>query len=87
MVDFIKFVKEHPGIDLNIEYWHDCPRGIVIRMTKHPQLRRFRFCVPDEVYFDNNPYNFDVDGYIEMWLNNGLRELNKEETNENTTTV
>lgn len=80
MVDFIKFVKEHPGIDLNIEYfeyWRNFPRGIVITMTKHQQFRRFRFCVQEELYFDN-PYNLDVDTYIEMWLNNGLKELNKE---------
>lgn len=76
MVDFIKFVKEHPGIDLNIEHWHYSPRGTVITMTKYP--KRFRFCVQDELYFDN-PYNIDVDTYIEMWLNNGLKELNKED--------
>lgn len=78
MVDFIKFVKEHPGIDLKIEHWHDNPRGIVITMTKYPPLKRFRFCIQDELYFDN-PYNLDVDTYIEMWLNNGLKELNKED--------
>lgn len=78
MIDFIKFVKDHPGIDLNIEYQRDFPRGIVIAMTKHPPFRRFRFCVQEELYFDN-PYNLDVDTYIEMWLNNGLKELNKEE--------
>ncbi len=81
MVDFIKFVKEHPGMDLTIDHWHT-PEGIVITMTKYPsircpQIRRFRFCVQDELYFDN-PYNLNVDEYIEMWLNNGLKELNKE---------
>lgn len=81
MVDFIKFVKEHPGIDLKIEYWHDRPRGIVITMTKYPPIRRFRFCIQEELYFDN-PYNLDVDTYIEMWLNNGLNELNKEDKND-----
>lgn len=79
MIDFIKFVKEHPGIDLNIEYWHDNPiRFIAITMTKHQPLKRFRFCVEEELYFDN-PHNLDVDAYIEMWLNNGLKELNKED--------
>ena len=78
MVDFIKFVKEHPGIDVKIEYWHDLPRGIVITMTKYPPTRRFRFCVQDELYFDN-PRNIYLDTYIEMWLNNGLKELNKED--------
>lgn len=78
MVDFIKFVKEHPGIELNIDYWHDSPRGIVITMTKYPPMQRFRFCIQDELYFFDNPYNLDVDTYIEMWLNNGLKELNKE---------
>jgi hypothetical protein len=78
MVDFIKFVKEHPGIDLKIEYRHDHLRGIVITMTKYPPIRRFRFCIQEELYFDN-PYNLDVDTYIEMWLNNGLNELNKED--------
>lgn len=77
MIDFIKFAKEHPGIDLNIEFWRDSPRGIVITMTKYPPIRRFRFCVEDELYFDN-PYNLDVDKYIETWLNNGLEQLNKE---------
>jgi len=81
MVDFIKFVKEHPGIDLKIEYWHDHPRGIVITMTKYPPIRRFRFCIQEELYFDN-PYNLDVDTYIEMWLNNGIKELNKEDKND-----
>ena len=46
-------------------------------MTKYQPLKRFRFCVQEELYFDN-PYNLDVDAYIEMWLNNGLKELNKE---------
>lgn len=77
MVDFIKFVTDHPGIDLNIEFVDGSPRGIVITMTKHPPFRRFRFCVQEELYFDN-PYNLVVDTYIEMWLNNGLKELNKE---------
>lgn len=81
MVDFIKFVKEHPGIDLKIEHWHDSPRGTVITMTKYPPMRRFRFCIQDELYFDN-PYKLDVDSYIEMWLNNGLKELNKEDKND-----
>jgi hypothetical protein len=78
MVDFIKFVKDHPGIDVKIEYWHGSPRGIVITMTKYPPMKRFRFCIQEELYFDN-PYNLDVDTYIEMWLNNGLKELNKED--------
>lgn len=78
MIDFIKFVKEHPGIDLNIEYWHDSPIGIAITMIKYQPLKRFRFCVQEELYFDN-PYNLDVDAYIEMWLNKGLKELNKED--------
>lgn len=77
MVDFIQFVKDHPGVELNIEYRHDRPRGIVITMTKYPPIRRFRFCIQEELYFDN-PYNLDVDTYIETWLNNGLNELNKE---------
>ena len=77
MVDFIKFVKEHPGIDLKIEYWHDHPRGIVITMTKYPPTRRFRFCIGDDLYF-NNQRNIYQDVYIETWLNNGLKELNKE---------
>lgn len=81
MVDFIKFVKEHPGIDVNIGYSHDHPRGIVITMTKYPPIRRFRFCIQEELYFDN-PYNLDVDTYIEMWLNNGIKELNKEDKND-----
>ena len=78
MVDFIKFVKEHPGVDINIEYWHDSPRGTVITMTKYQPMRRFKLCIQDELYFDNL-YNLDVDTYIEMWLNNGLKELNKED--------
>ena len=82
MIDFIKFVKEHPGIDLKIEHWRDSLRGTVITMTKYPPIQRFRFCVPDEVYFDNNPYIIDVDSYIEMWLINGLKELNKEDKND-----
>jgi len=81
MVDFIKFVKDHPGIDLNIEFMNGSPRGIVITMTKYPQIRRFRFCIQEELYFDN-PFNLDVDEYIEMWLNNGIKELNKEDKND-----
>ena len=78
MVDYIKFVKDHPGIDLKIEYCHDHPRGIVITMTKYPPIRRFRFCIGDDLYFDN-PRNIYLDTYIETWLNNGIKELNKED--------
>lgn len=78
MVDFIKFVKEHPGIDLKIEYWHDHPRGIVITMTKYPSMRRYRFCIGDDLYF-NNQRSIYQDMCIEMWLNNGLKELKKED--------
>ena len=77
MVDFIKFVKDHPGIDLNIEFMNGSPRGIVITMTKHIPLRRFRFCIGDDLYF-NNQRNIYQDMYIETWLNNGLKELNKD---------
>ena len=82
MFDFIKFVKEHPGIDLKLEYWHDSPRGLVITMTKYPPMRRFRFCIQDELYFDNVPHKIDTDSYIETWLNDGLEELNKEGNND-----
>lgn len=78
MVDFIKFVKEHPGIDLNIEFMNGSPRGIAITMTKYPPIRRFRFCIGDDLYFDNQ-LNIYLDTYIETWLNNGLKELNKED--------
>ena len=80
MFDFIRFVKEHPGIDLKLEYWHDSPRGLVITMTKYPPMRRFRFCVEYGLYLNNS--HIDLDEYIEMWLNNGLKELNKEDKND-----
>ena len=89
MVDFIQFVKEHPGIDVKIEYWHDHPRGTVITMSK--KGRHFRFCLGDGLYFDMSYSTYpntyiealvNRDTYIETWLNNGLKELNKEDKND-----
>ena len=79
MFDFVKFAKDHPDISVNIEYWKHSPRGIAITLEKfQPGIRRWRFCLDEELYFEN-PYNLDVDGYISMWINNGLKELNKKE--------
>lgn len=79
MFDFVKFARDHPDISVNIEYWKDSPRGIVITLEKFkPTIRRWRFYLDEELYFEN-PYNLDVDGYISMWLNNGLKELNEKE--------
>ena len=79
MFDFVKFAKDHPDISVNIKYWKDSPRGINITLERfQPTIRRWRFCLDEELYFEN-PYNLDVDSYISMWLNNGLKELNKKE--------
>jgi hypothetical protein len=79
MFDFVKFARDHPDISVNIEYWKHSPRGIIITLERfQPTIRRWRFCLDEELYF-KNPYNLDVDSYISMWLNNGLKELNKKE--------
>lgn len=79
MFDFIKFAKEHPGISVNIEYWRHSLRGIVITLEKlQPSRIRWRFCLDEELYFEN-PYHIDVDGYIEMWLNQGLKDIHEKE--------
>lgn len=79
MIDFVKFARDHPDISVNIEYWKHSPRGIIITLEKfRPTIRRWRFCLDEELYFEN-PYNLDVDDYISMWLNRGLKELNKKE--------
>lgn len=79
MFDFVKFARDHPDISVNIEYWKHSPRGIVITLEKlQPRIKRWRLCLNEELYFEN-PYNLDVDDYISMWLNRGLKELNKKE--------
>ena len=79
MFDFVKFAKDHPGISVNIEYWRHSPRGIVITLERlQPAIRRWRFCLDEELYFENLHY-LDDDRYIEMWLNRGLRELDKKD--------
>ena len=79
MFDFVKFAREHPGISVNIEYWKDSPRRITITLEKfQPAIRRWRFCLDEELYFEN-PHHLDVDGFVEMWLNQGLRELDKKD--------
>lgn len=78
MFDFVKFARDHPDISVNIEYWKDSPRYIDITLARfQPTIRRWRFCLDAELYFEN-PHHLDVDGYIEMWLNQGLRDLRKE---------
>ena len=77
MFDFVKFAKDHPGTSVNIEYWRHSPRGIVITLERlQPAIRRWRFCLDEELYFEN-PHHIDIDGFIESWLNQGLRELDK----------
>ena len=79
MFDFVKFARKHPDISVNIKYWKDSPRGIAITLEKfQPTIRRWRLCLDEELYFEN-PHHLDVDGYIEMWLKQGLRELDKKE--------